>query len=54
MQHAKKKPKTIGCVGFDLLMCECLSWLLEGKGFDQRIINVIEKSYQNIITDLQC
>lgn len=51
MQHAKKRSKAVGYVGFDLLTYECLSWVLEGKGFDQYIINIGENAYQNIITD---
>lgn len=48
----KKKKKAIVC-GFDLQMYECLSWLLEGKGFDQHIISVIESDYRHVISYLE-
>lgn len=48
----KKKKKATVC-GFDLQMYECLSWLLEGKGFDQHIISVIENDYRHVISYLE-
>lgn len=40
----RKKPRASGCVGFWLILIyESVSWLLEGKGFDQQIITAIKK-----------